>query len=250
MSTTAVNSNNKAMTKKDLIVNTLAEQIEGGEIAPGERLDGEQALASKFHVSRGTVREALSELQRRHLISTRGGVGSVVIYDGRRLDQAAGWTASLSGISRDIVTNVLRIEPVDRADVPDLPDSAPGESFVLVARCRLATDPDGSPKAVSLELSHVPNAGFLASLPVRGLYQGSINASLRRAGLSGDCGEQKVSVSPLNPEEAAILGRPAGIPFLRTVRTSFTSDGRFVEHVVSLLDPDRFTVSSKFGEAQ
>jgi GntR family transcriptional regulator, transcriptional repressor for pyruvate dehydrogenase complex len=45
------------------IVDTLRGQIEGGEIAVGERLPSETALAEGFGVSRPTIREALRSLQ-------------------------------------------------------------------------------------------------------------------------------------------------------------------------------------------
>jgi GntR family transcriptional regulator len=247
MSRHSGNVNLKAMTKKDLIVNTLAEQIETGELARGAKLAGEKVLASQFHVSRGTVRQALGELQRRHMIATRSGVGSVVIYDGQAIDQSAGWTASLSGISEAISTTVLAIRTVGRADVPDLPDDVPGDNFVLVARRRRARDRDGQDRTVSLEHSYVPASGPLADLPAEGLHQGSLTSTLARAGLADATGEQSVSLQLLTAEEAELVGRPEGTPFLRAVRTSFAPTGRFVEHVVSLLDPAHFTVSSKFG---
>ncbi|MDR2453961.1 MAG: GntR family transcriptional regulator [Bifidobacteriaceae bacterium] len=249
MSRHSGNANTKAMTKKDQIVNSLTEQIQGGEIGLGERLAGEKALATQFQVSRGTVRQALGELQRRRLIETRSGVGSVVIYDGQTIDHAQGWTSALSDISRAVTTEVLAIRAVDRRAVPQLPAAAPGASFVLVARRRSAPAPDGASQPVSLEHSYVPNSGFLASLPANGLLDGSLTASLSRAGLADSHGEQRVSLRLLDPEAAELLARPAGTPFLQTVRTSFAADGRFVEHVVSLLDPAHFTVSAKFGLA-
>jgi GntR family transcriptional regulator len=241
------NRGDKTLTKKDIIANTLAEQIEGGQILRGERLAGEHTLASQFQVSRGTVRQALSELQRRHLIATRGGVGSVVIYDGQTLDHQAGWTAALSNISRRITVCLLRIEKVARADVPDLPDTVPGGEFVLVVRRRDAAQEDGSAKTVSLERSYVPNVGILAALPQRGLTDDSLTATLSRAGLTASHGDQSVALRFLTADDAAAMNRTAGEPFLRTVRTSFTPNGRFVEHVVSVLDPAHFTVSSRFG---
>jgi GntR family transcriptional regulator len=241
------NVNVKAMTKKDLIVNTLVEQIEAGELAPGARLAGETTLASRFHVSRGTVRQALGELQRRHLIATRSGVGSVVTYDGQTIDQTVGWTAAFSEIAQSITTEVLRIETVPREDVPELPVAVPGDSFVLVARLRRAAAGSGPPQTVSLEKSYIPDEGPLADLPESGLPEASLTATLAKAGLTDAAGEQTVALRLLGPDEAALVDRPEGTPFLRIVRTSFTPSGRFVEHVVSLLDPGHFTVSSKFG---
>ncbi|MDR3360061.1 MAG: GntR family transcriptional regulator [Bifidobacteriaceae bacterium] len=241
------NVNLKAMTKRDQIVNALVERIEGGEIGPGERLAGENVLASEFQVSRGTVRQALSELQRRRLIATRSGFGSVVIYDGQSIDQGASWTRALSNISGGVTSRVLRIEVVPRAAASDLPARVPGQSFVLVERRRDAAQGEGGSKAVSLERSYVPNVGSLADLPEKGLAGGSWTASLAHAGLTAAHGERSAALRRLSEDEAAVLERPVGAPFLRTIRTSFASDESFVEHVVSLLDPDHFSFLSKFG---
>ncbi|MBT2539107.1 hypothetical protein J7I79_23950 [Arthrobacter sp. ISL-69] len=42
-------------------------------------------------MSRGTIRQALGELQRRRLISIRSGIGSFVTFDGHALDRRLGW---------------------------------------------------------------------------------------------------------------------------------------------------------------
>ena len=53
-------------TLSSLITDNLAEQIENGELKPGERLI-QVELAKKFNVSRVAVRDALMELRRRGL---------------------------------------------------------------------------------------------------------------------------------------------------------------------------------------
>ena len=46
---------------------------------------------------------------------------------------------------------------------------------------------------------------------------------------------------------AELLGRAIGELFLRAERTSVDVEGRLVERVVSLLDPDRFQFHLTFG---
>jgi GntR family transcriptional regulator len=245
---TVRNSFAASPTKKELIVETLAAEIEKGKLTPGTRLVGEKTLASKFNASRGTVRQALSELQRRRLIQTRGGIGSVVTYDGYAIDQAEGWTASLYDIAADVTTHVLSIRIVQRQAVPELPEEVQGQNFVLVERRRDAQGDSGDYRAVSLERAYVRAIGQMALLPTKGLQGGSLTASLASAGLTGSRGQQIVSLHRIDRGEAALLELPPGTALLRTVRTSFNTAGRFVEHVVSLLDPEHFTVRSRFGD--
>ncbi len=62
---------------------TLAAHLERliatGELAPGQRLPGERELAAQLAVSRASLREAMFELESKHLIERRPGRGTVVV---------------------------------------------------------------------------------------------------------------------------------------------------------------------------
>lgn len=60
------------------LVDTLAAQIEAGDLAPGQRLPTEQEIVGATGVSRTVVREALASLRARGLITTRQGLGAFV----------------------------------------------------------------------------------------------------------------------------------------------------------------------------
>ncbi|MFJ8811884.1 GntR family transcriptional regulator [Amycolatopsis thermoflava] len=227
-------------SKRHRLVTDLAEQIRSGRLARGERLPGEHQLAQRYQVSRGTVRSALSELQRRELIATESGVGSFVTFDGVELDQAVGWATALARSGFEITTDLLAIEHV-RDDA--LAERFGVESFVSIRRLRR----DQAAGPVSLEVALVPGTGALAGLPERGLVRGSLTATLADAGLRAEGGEQWIGTEALTPETAALLERPPGTLFLRAVRTSTDAAGGLVEHVVSLLDPARFQFHLTFG---
>jgi GntR family transcriptional repressor for pyruvate dehydrogenase complex len=61
------------------IVEELKQRILSGEIAPGEKLPGENRLVEEFGVSRTVVREAVSRLQAAGLVETFQGRGSFVL---------------------------------------------------------------------------------------------------------------------------------------------------------------------------
>ncbi len=63
------------------LVDTLAAQIEAGDLAPGQRLPTEQEIDNATGVSRTVVREALASLRARGLIVTRQGLGAFVARD-------------------------------------------------------------------------------------------------------------------------------------------------------------------------
>lgn len=226
-------------SKRARLVEDLAARIRSGRLARGERLPGENQLAERYQVSRGTVRSALSELQRRKLIATETGVGSFVTFDGVPLDQGIGWARALAGAGSDVAVELLGIEHGGDAELAD-------RYGPLVTIRRLRRTADGRP--VSLETAAVPGTGVLADLPARGLVDDSITATLRAAGLSGTRGEQWISVAPLDEPAAALLERDPGALFLHASRTTSTSADGLVEHVESLLDPARFRFHLAFGD--
>ena len=212
-------------------------------MADGFLLPGEHQLAEEFAVSRGTLREALAELKRRHYIATQSGVGSIVTFDGMVLDQRSGWAQALADTGAQVSTEILRFEAVTRAD---LLSRFGTDQFIALDRLRRAAD--GTP--VSLERSLMPAVGDLESLPRIGLIDNSLTITLAAYGYIGERGDQWIGAEPLNAEDAQLLGRPVGTVFLKALRTTYDRQNRFMEQVESLLDPVHFRLHLQFGTSQ
>ncbi|OEI68823.1 hypothetical protein Cus16_1312 [Curtobacterium sp. ER1/6] len=196
-------------------------------------------------MSRGTIRAALADLADDEYIATRGGIGSVVTFDGATLDPRGGWARSIAASGTEVTTRILRLV---RLDDPRLQTEVDAAEATFVAVDRLRTVVGGRP--VSLERSVLPHVGRLAAATTDGLVDDSLTATIAEAGLVPAEAEQWVDVVPLDVDDAALLDRPAGTPFLRSRRVSRTADGAFVERVDSLLDPDRFRLHMRFGTAR
>ena len=231
------------LTRREHVVRLLLARIRNGELRAGERLAGESRLAREFNVSRGTIRQALSDLQEQQLITTRAGLGSFITFDGAQLDAGIGWARALADSGTRVTTEMRSIESVSRGDVPDLPDDVVLEEGIAIRRVRRTP---GS--VVSYECAMVPAKSILADLPQTGLVDDSLASTLRAAGLVAVRGRQTVGVAPLDERHARILERTIGTPFLRTVRTALDSGGELVEHVVSFLDPEHFRLELTFGD--
>lgn len=67
-----------AQAKYQQIAGRLRQQIDSGELAPGERLPSEPDLTRRFDASRNTVRLALALLTNQGLVVTRQGLGTYV----------------------------------------------------------------------------------------------------------------------------------------------------------------------------
>lgn len=61
------------------VMESLADSIRNGTIAPGDKLPTESEIVARFDVSRTVVREAISRLQANKLVETRHGVGTFAL---------------------------------------------------------------------------------------------------------------------------------------------------------------------------
>ncbi|MEM1144808.1 MAG: GntR family transcriptional regulator, partial [Pseudomonadota bacterium] len=69
--------NAKIVPIRDQIADQLRSDIISGELAPGDKLN-EQALATRFGVSRGPIRDVILRLTKEGLLVTRNNVGASV----------------------------------------------------------------------------------------------------------------------------------------------------------------------------
>lgn len=61
-----------------IIIDKIKEEIENGNLKPGEKLPSETELAKKFKVSRSTLREALRSLEQENIITKKHGIGTFI----------------------------------------------------------------------------------------------------------------------------------------------------------------------------
>jgi len=233
----------RAGLKRVQIAGALRDAILSGSYGVGALLPGENELAQRYDVSRGTIRRALEGLAEDRLIETRTGVGSFVTFDGNPLNDSASWGTALATSGVHAQATILRIE---RITDPELAAEVGTDVLDFLALDRVRHVADG--QAVSIERSRVPAVGVLALAPEQGLIDGSLSRTMAAAGLVAHHGEQWVSVAALDAADASVFGRRTGDLFLNSARIARDSEGRFVEKVVSWLDPERFRLHTTFGE--
>jgi GntR family transcriptional regulator len=222
------------LNKPDAVRERIVAEIRSGELARGERLPGEHALASRFQVSRATVRQALADLQRGGYIATQAGSGSFVTYDGRSLQPTQSWSAEFAAQGIDASSRMLRVEVVRDPELAAQLKLGTDE-FLAVDRVRVI---DGVP--VSLEHSRLPLVPAIADLTVDGLVDGSLTTSLAQRGVVVARFEEWARVTLLTTFEAEALERDVGDPWLQLFSLGRDADGQIVEHVISWLDPSHF----------
>lgn len=232
-----------ALTKPAMIARTLGREIRSGVIPPGGRLASEKRLCQRFSASRNTVRRGLAILAQEGLIATHPGLGSFVTFEGTLIAAAQGWSRALARGSGEVVTEQLRLDrgPDDfAARFLDLGDA----TFLRLDRLRILA---ASGLVISYERSRTLWHPALERVPEEGLVDGSLNATLARAGLVAASGEEWAEVIPaLGADDARVMRRRPGEPMLQLRRVTRTAEGRVIEYVESVLDPARFALHLKF----
>ncbi|WP_334000024.1 GntR family transcriptional regulator [Burkholderia gladioli] len=229
-------------SKAHRVAAELERDILSGRLPYGQQLESESELVERFAVSRNTVRKGLDLLTSSGLITRRGGIGSFVTFHGQATDGSLGWTTALERAGGSAQTRLLQIAIIDDEALAAELGLAVAR-FVAIDRMRVIGD---TAAHISLERSRLPFSDELAALPLEGLVGGSLNRTLAEHGMVADHGEQWAEVVGLEAEDARLLKRRAGTPFLRSRRLTRDRENRVIEYVVSLLDPAHFALHLEF----
>jgi GntR family transcriptional regulator len=202
---------------KELITQSLV----SGEWGPGDPIPSEIELASRFNVSQGTVRKAVSELAEEKLLVRQQGRGTFVASHAQersqfpflRLTPDTGQRGELSGTLLD-----LRRMRGDSTSLRLLGLPPGGSIYVLRRILRL------SDKPVCYEEIRLP-AGRFQGLTAQvveqhecmlySMYEGRFGLRVLRA-------EERVKAVAAPEEAAAALGAPKAVPMLLIERVAFT----------------------------
>lgn len=216
----------------------LKDKIASGELADGERLPGEFALAEAHDVSRVTIRQALELLAAEDLIQKKSGSGSYVQRPASKvrtvLADVANVFAHLIEMGRTTGVRLLSFEYVSPPDqIRQALELEADERSQRSVRVRLV---DGVP--FSYLVAHVPerigrsfSREDLASVPLLELIE--------RSGLTSASATQEISAVLSSPEVAKVLGIDVGMPLVALRRVVHDKSGRPVEHLQALYRPDR-----------
>jgi GntR family transcriptional regulator len=208
--------------------------IQGAE--PGSPAPSERELVQQFGVARMTVRQALDALVSEGLLERVPGRGTFVAR--ARIDvqvRLSSYTEEMQrrGMKPGSRTLLARMEAAGPGVARAL-EIDEGARVVHWQRLRLADDAPMCIEDAYLADSIVP--GFLEQPLPDSLY-----AELQRRDLMPTWGEDSVDAALAKPDEAELLGIPAGRPVLRIARRSFAGNIA-IEVSRSTYRADRYTL--------
>ena len=205
----------------------LADRIEAGALAPGDRLPPERDLAQALGVSRMTVRQALASLAARGLVERGVGRGTFV-REGAPVDhdltRVAGFTAEVEGQGLAAGARILSARACPAPDrAARALGLAPGAEVLRIERVRL-----GGGQPLTLEDTTLPSALFPGLLD-RDLG-GSLYALMRDAYDRGPASaDERLEPVAARAYESEALGVAEGSPLMLVERVAFDAAGTPVE---------------------
>jgi DNA-binding GntR family transcriptional regulator len=206
----------------------VAEQLEraivSGDLAPGDRITNEVALAGELGLSRPTMRQAIQVLVDKGLLVRKRGVGTQVVQGQiRRPVELTSLHDDLRRAGQDPHTQVLRCVQVraedDVAGELQLP---PGAAVWDLLRVRMVGE-----EPLAVLHNHVPADTIdlaRVDLTSTGLYD-----ALRGVGIHLRVAHQRIGARRADVREARLLGERRGAPLLTMSRTAYDDAGRAVE---------------------
>lgn len=220
------------------IAESLLDQIESGELAPGDRLPPERELSKLFGVNRMTLRRALRMLETQGLLIRRQGSGTYVAEPKieRKADQLFPFTRSMQRQGYTPGAKVIRLEkrPVEASIAKhlQLPVSAP---VYHIHRLRLINQ-----EPVMLERFTIPVHRF-PGLETHDLENRSMYEIMETEyGVTVTRARQSLEAVSATEYEAEWLGVEPGAPLMLERRLSFDQEDQPVEYGKDLYRGDRF----------
>jgi GntR family transcriptional regulator len=205
------------------VAKTLREELRQ-EYVVGGQLPSEPDLAAQFGVSRGTVRQALTILEREGVLFRRQGAGTFVHYISRvqtraehayefcDLLQSAGYEPSIQLISYDYL-------PLDERLAAQL-DVEPDAQALVVRKLFLA---NGQPAIYCLD--SIPQQLIINAYEDEELQQPIFDFMKQFCGQSTVQNLAEIVPDLVSPELAQLLGMEPGQPLLRIDEIGFNEGG-------------------------
>jgi GntR family transcriptional regulator len=207
----------------------LKQQIRSGHLAPHSAIPSEPELVTSYHVSRATVRQALSELVHEGLLYRQHGKGTFVCEP--RVQQTVSELTSLTEAIRRrgkspggflLVSELSRGSQIIREQLA-LTDV---EQVIRFERLRTA---DGIPIAYEIDYLPYPRAASIYQR-AKEVSNGSLYSLMLSEGLTPYIVEQHITASPALAREAEVLRISPGEAGLRFISTTFDLTGSPIEY--------------------
>jgi len=221
------------------IAEAVGALLASGVLPPGYVLPPERVLCAQFGISRMTLRQAMSLLDREGLINSRRGVGTMVRHSRLRkhLQEALSFSEEIRARGGRPESRLISFDrAIPTPLVRDFFELHEQQKVYEVQRVRLK---DGEPLA--LELARLPER-LCPGLERFDLARGSLYEILEQSyGLSPETCDEEISSEIPSSEQRKLLSLPARTAVLVINRKTYMEDGRPLELTRSVFRGDRYS---------
>ena len=212
--------------------------IEGGQLAPGDRLENEISLADRWGLSRPTMRRAIQELVDKGLLVRRRGIGTQVVHG--RVKRPMDLTSLFDDLARSdqkpgtrVLDRELAAAPAGVAERLGVPA---GTQVLHLERLRSARD---EPLAVMRNWLPADLAPVLTveALETRGLYE-----LMRGTGVHLRIATQRIGARGATAPESRLLALRKGAPLLTMERVTYDGSGSAVEFGSHVYNAETYSI--------
>ncbi|MEN6544724.1 MAG: GntR family transcriptional regulator [Armatimonadia bacterium] len=216
------------------IIEVILEAIREGRLKPEDRLPTQEELTKHFGVSLAPVKQALSELEERGIITRRQGLGTFIrdttpLREERILYTRIPWfTREMKERNITPKSRLLALYTFparEESEVQHELQLGPTDRIVCLKRLRLGND-----EPLSVQTSYISEAR-IPGLVERGLQpdESLTEIMAQQYGLEIAASQQRISATAATDEDARSLGVGVGSPLLLIQRTSYLKDGTPLE---------------------
>ena len=223
-------------------------KIENGEFKSGEYLPSENMLAQFYHVSRLTVRQALSKLVESGFVEKQRGKGTRI--KGKKnvesLMELKGFTEEAKERGHSpasiVMQNTLVDAPFFIADKLHLPQKS---KMILLKRLRLL---DGIPYAIEWSYINPAVDTRLLNILEMDMSKASLYDFFKNVlKLKMEYADETLEVGRASAEEAKLLGIHADDCVALRRRYTYVSNSRCIEYVYSIYRGDKYKFTIRLG---
>lgn len=216
----------------------LRRKIVSGELQTDARLPTQDELVEQYHVSRATVRQAISALERDGLVHTMRAKGTFVLGKAHdvQFPRLTGSVSDLIARGIKIQTKVLGFRWIHvSGSIADQLGLAVGTQVLHIERLRLARS-----RPLAYVVNYLPpdvgrkiRRKDLVTKPLLRILEDDLAIRLTRA-------DQKIEADIADTYLAELLRIRIGDPLLKTERLTFGAGHKAVEYVLIWYRADRY----------
>ncbi len=216
----------------------IRSRIEGGALAPGDRIESERQLAGRYGVSLMTARHALKELEADGLVERRIGAGTFVAPPRIHFNKLQSFTEQMAARGERALSRIVSIQVLDDAiEAAARLELAPGSRVVQLERVRF-----GGTEPFAFETTYIPHRDFpTLAQSLRGT-DSLFETLLREYHIEPAYTEDEVDAISADARMAHLLDIPRGSPLLRIRQVLFSTSGRRLFYGVNVYRSERHSL--------